>query len=489
MVRTKSKVVVATTASIRYGFYLVAKIEENPWNPNRMPADKYEAIREDMRRGGSAAIDPILTASKQAIFKDPSIPEDIRITIDGNHRLRIARELGWSEIREGFDLRITDRETARIISYVKNTERGEMDPYRQAEYFKWFVDHGWTHEKIAKKHRIGRTTVTKHLSLIKIDPKAREKLANVPRITISHLEPIATLELGQQCKLVKEIASEFRRESPPVRTIEHRVSRIKKEAKEAEELRRAVEKAKFPKCPTCGKPARSDSWRRLPWVRCENYHEWNLDTGPIKREKPLGLGQQTKTKKPQMPKYIRSTHTPDEFREAFGEYARRLIPRFKRIHNIRCRGTAADSGREAYVDADISPYQHLLGLRVELDGRDISLTVEPKTYKSKDLKQFKTSVSMWPEPKKKESLVKLEQLISEIFEKSGQAVKVEVASAVSKQKVGRLQNYVIPVTVDGTAFNLWLSANQLRKIRKARLKARIHIDVEIPEGERKGARR
>lgn len=32
-------------------------------------------------------------------------------------------------------------------------------------------------------------------------------------------------------------------------------------------------------------------------------------------------------------------------------------------------------------------------------------------------------------------------------------------------------------------------ANQLRKIRKARLKARIHIDVEIPEGERKGARR
>lgn len=407
----------------QYKSYPVAKVEENSWNPNQMPADKYGALREDMKLGSPAAIDPILTASKRVILKDLSIPGDAHIVIDGNHRLRIARELGWPEIREGFDPGITDGETARVISYAKNAERGEMDPYHQAEYFKWFTDRGWTHEKIAKKHRIDRTTVTKHLSLIKIDPQAREKLAKVPRITISHLEPIATLKPDQQRKLVKEMASEFRRESPSVRTIEHRVSRIKKEAEDAENLRRAVEKAKFPICPTCGKPAKSDSWRRLPWVRCEEYHEWSLETGAPKPE----VEKRTKAKaegKPQLPKYIRTVHTLDDFREVFCECARSLIPNFKRIDTIRCDGTT-DSGKGAHVSADLDQYRQTASLRVEMDGKKFILWVEPKTYKTGNLKKFKTAVKTFPEPTKKRDLVKLEQRVKELFEKFGCVAKAK----------------------------------------------------------------
>lgn len=381
----------------------VSKIEENPWNPNKMPAEAYGALLKDMKKGGPSAIDPILI----------TIVDEHTIVVDGNHRLRAARELGWSKIPVIVDPTISTEEKARMVGFSKNYERGTMDPYKQAEYFKWFVDRGWTHEKIAKEHRIDRTTVTKVLSLIKIEPEVREKLADVPRVTISHLEPIATLKPKQQHKFAKELSREYKRESPPVRTIEHRVEQIKREEREAEELRKAVEKAKFPKCPTCGKPARKDSWRKLPWVRCENYHEWSLETGPIPREP--AVKREKKPGKPPLPKYIRSTYPIDDFRKAFGEYARGLIPKIEEISDLSCWG---NKGRRAvHVHADLRGT--IVSLSVDIDGTDYSLHVEPKTYASEKLKQFKTSVTMWPEPKNKKDLAKLEQLVSEIFEKVG----------------------------------------------------------------------
>ena len=39
--------------------------------------------------------------------------------------------------------------------------------------------------------------------------------------------------------------------------------------------------------------------------------------------------------------------------------------------------------------------------------------------------------------------------------------------------------YNIPVTVDGTTFWMSLSQNQLRKIRRTRGQARIHVDIGV----------
>lgn len=466
---------------VQYEFYPVSKIEENPWNPNQMPADKYGALREDMKLGGPTVIDPILTASKRAIFKDPSIPEDIRITIDGNHRLRLARELGWHKIREEFNPAVDSEEKARVISYAKNVERGEVDPYRQAEYFRWFVDHGWTHEKIAKKHRIDRTTVTKYLSLIKINPQTREKLANMPRVTISHLEPIATLDHGQQGKFAKDIVRDHKRDPPTVESIEREVRHIKEEARRAEALRRAVEKAKFKKCPMCGKPPNRESYRGFPWVRCDNFHEWSLDEGIPKERRSAASGEH------KTPQSIKSEKPLDDFVQTFRRIVSELLSTLGEIESITLWGKNK-AGKKISVSGGFwGDWSTNIDVEVQ-GGPKFKLNVH-KT-KIKDSPNIRTRIS-GPHIESKHDLAKFERQISEVFEKFevDKQIKTGKAGVASKQKVGRLQNYIIPVTVDGTTFNLWLSANQLRKIRKAELKARIHIDVEIPEGERKEVRR
>lgn len=391
----------------------VSKIEENTWNPNKMSFDAWVALVNDMKQGGPNAIDPILIASKRVIYQDLTIPEDAFVAIDGNHRLRAAKKLGWSKIPALPDPSIIDEEMARAISYAKNFERGSMDPYRQAEYFKWFVKRGWTHEQIAEKHRIDRTTVTKHLSLIKIEPNIRKTLAKVPRVTISHLEPIATLKPKQQKELVKNVMLRGgKREAPSVRSIEFDAHRIKEADRLAEKLKKAVEKAKYPKCPTCGKPASSISYSGLPNVRCPNYHEWSLEKGayPSPWEK---AAEKKKAGKPQPPKYIRSTHPIDDFRKAFAEYVRGLIPKIEEINNISCWGN--NGRREVHVSADIRGI--MVSMSVHIDGKDYTLHIEPKTYSSEKLKAFKTKVTMWPEPKRKADLAKMEQLVSEIFKK------------------------------------------------------------------------
>lgn len=374
----------------------------------------FEALLEEMKQGGLDAIDPIDITAKRNVY-GKAFPRDISTTLDGNHRLRAAKKLGWKQIRANEKV-VSGEQEARLISYAKNYERGTLDPYAQAAYFKWFVDSGMTHAKIAKLHRIDRTTVTKHLSLCKIAPKAKKKLVSVPRVTVSHLEPVATLKPKQQEELSKEFARDHKEEPPSVRTIEHRVKMIKRAEKEAEELRKAVEKAKYPKCPKCGKPPKRRSWRGLPWVQCSSGlydHDWNLETGLEKREHPKGA---KKKAGPTIPKYIRSTHGIDDFRQAFQEYARNLIPKFTEINNLSCDGSVGKDDM-SYVHAEIGGYW--TKLRVELNGQDFSITVEPKTYTSKRLQDFKTSITIWPEPKSKEDLAKLEKLVSEIFTSSG----------------------------------------------------------------------
>lgn len=109
------------------------------------------------------------------MFHNPDVSKDCYLVVDGCHRLRKARELGWTEIRAELDPNIDSEEKARAIGYAKNTERGHQDPYKLAEYFAWFSEKKkMTHEQIAKMHGIDRTTVTKTLALNNVAPDIRK---------------------------------------------------------------------------------------------------------------------------------------------------------------------------------------------------------------------------------------------------------------------------------------------------------------------------
>lgn len=378
----------------------IVLIKPNAWNPNRMDDETFDNLVADIRAHGIGAIDPIHVRPLDGGFE----------CIDGEHRLRAVKKAGFTKI--GCEIHEVDESEAKVMNYRKNKERGNLDYFKEAELFKSELERGLTQQQIAERYGVSQPQVSARLSLLRISGETKEVITRVisPRYELppSHLESIATLKPKQQQKLTKEIVREYKHEPPPVRTIERKVSWIKREEREAEELRKAVEKAKFPKCPTCGKPARKHSWQRLPWVHCDNYHEWSLETGAPKREP---IVRRAEKGKPQLPKYIRSTHTIDDFRNVFGEYARSLVPKIKEINDLSCWG------EEDHVHADLRG--SVVSLGVNISGKEFSLQVEPKSYTTKALQQFKTSVSMWPEPRTKKDLAKLEQLVSQIFKEFG----------------------------------------------------------------------
>jgi len=94
-------------------------LDPNPWNPNRLAPDKLHKLAAEIRRRGFMA--PILVRPRGSRFE----------IVDGEHRFRIARELGLPRI-PCVALPLGDTE-ARVKTLQMNGFRGENDPDRLAD--------------------------------------------------------------------------------------------------------------------------------------------------------------------------------------------------------------------------------------------------------------------------------------------------------------------------------------------------------------------
>jgi ParB/RepB/Spo0J family partition protein len=93
-------------------------IAPNPWNPNRLAPDKRRKLRDEIQRRGFTA--PILVRPHNGRFE----------IVDGEHRFRIARELGLKRL-PCVALALSDTE-ARLKTLQMNGFRGENEPDRLA---------------------------------------------------------------------------------------------------------------------------------------------------------------------------------------------------------------------------------------------------------------------------------------------------------------------------------------------------------------------
>jgi hypothetical protein len=244
-------------------------------------------------------------------------------------------------------------------------------------------------------------------------------------------------------QLQKEAVKEMKRgyDEPRVSDIEDIVGRVKREDKERRELEAAVTKAKFKKCPDCGGNPKDESSRGFPWVYCATYHEWSLETGKEKRETYSPSGGRTKSKaKKEKPfdGYLRTRHTVGEISRVFTEYARSLVGEFVEISDISITGKTKYGKGHVRADVDtVSTFgnQHQISLYVDLGrGRDESISAEPKTYASKNLKDFKAVVRTWPQPKNNKDLRKFEMRLEELFRRFGKKRRTRKAKKARKKK-------------------------------------------------------
>ena len=129
------------------------QIRLNTYNPNSMDAGIFESLLQGMKEGGPESIDPILLRP---------LKEDTYEIVDGEHRTKAARELGWSHI--GARIQEMSLPEAMVINFRKNRERGRLDPVKEGRLYKWWRDEqGLSSRAIGKKFDIDHAHVLRRI--------------------------------------------------------------------------------------------------------------------------------------------------------------------------------------------------------------------------------------------------------------------------------------------------------------------------------------
>jgi ParB/RepB/Spo0J family partition protein len=416
----------------------VKNIHPNKYNPNAMTEEQDAQLLEDMRLHGPNAIAPLDVRTDLAHDGFPHPIEEVQFEIiDGEHRWNHAVALGWEKIRCVVkDMTLAE---AKAANYRKNRERGTVDPFKEAELFKSESDEGLTQEQIAKKYGVDRSQVSKRISLLNITPEIRERVRNVTGVTTSHFEPIATMSPELQIQLpekLKEYGFDQRsREPATVEDISDIVRHIKNEDKEKREFEKAVSEAKFPKCPNCSGPPVRAHYMGLPMVQCEKSHGWNLKTGKKygydwEEESGPAQGDRQKTERKRFEGILRSKHTNEEFSYVLSEFARSLVGEFTTIDEITVGGTTRNG------EATLRFYDTAVWTSIGGDNVPglVEISVEPKTYKSESLKEFRTAIRGSPEPENEKQLRKLSEQVEDLFTRFGKKRRTRKAKKRAKRK-------------------------------------------------------
>jgi ParB-like chromosome segregation protein Spo0J len=367
---------------------LAAEITEAPWNANVMPPATYKQLLEDMRTVGREGTDPIHVAE---IILDgkPTV-----VTIDGAHRLRAAKELGWTELYTVYHHEITGQDEARIFNYRRDAERGEVDQFKLAETFKWFEDGGLTQADIAKRFGLDRSTVSKRVSLLKPDQVVKDTLVKDEGVTISHLEPLTTIEKPLQVKVMRSLRDAgwgYAGQPPTVKQVERTVHDVKAWDERLKTWEKTVEEAKFKKCPECGSVPRFQNYGNVKSLSCQNGHNWSPATGkdPYESTKPTRedlIKAGIKREPAGLPQHVKTSHHPQEYGRAMQGFLQKLWPQIKEAQMASIDGILKNGSEVHLSYSDSEDYGGHFVYEAGKEKISFSIdAVESKNYTDKGL--------------------------------------------------------------------------------------------------------
>ncbi|MCX7857980.1 MAG: ParB/RepB/Spo0J family partition protein [Deltaproteobacteria bacterium] len=143
--------------------------------------------------------------------------------IAGERRLRASIMAGLKEVP--VLVREVDEKESLEIALIENLQREDLNPIEIATIYKRFVDElGYTHEEIANKIGVERSSVTNTLRLLKLPDWIKEKIME-GKLSPGHGRILLSLkDENQQRKFVEKIL----KEKSPVRDIERETRKIKK---------------------------------------------------------------------------------------------------------------------------------------------------------------------------------------------------------------------------------------------------------------------
>lgn len=289
----------------------IDQVEPNNYNPNVLGGEKYEALKADVKEGN---YDPILVSPKDVFYGEPIVEERF-VIVDGEFRWRAGQDVGAKTIKAEIQhIAICE---ARTITYKRDRERGELDPFKEAQLFDQEVKDGLTEEEVAERYGVTRSYVAGKRMLLKssaevkalfykpettlkerarprihasieehaerwkidktkeeIDAETEEQLEDiVPRgtLTSGHMKAIAGLPPEYQ----NEIAEEIVHGGLTVRDAEEKAKQARDKIEKQKRLQEALKKARQPTCPRCGAKPTGFSHNEDRFYCSNCYQSWD----------------------------------------------------------------------------------------------------------------------------------------------------------------------------------------------------------------------
>jgi ParB family chromosome partitioning protein len=126
--------------------------------------------------------------------------------IAGERRFRAAMRAGWSEVPVHC-LTVGDREMIEL-ALTENIQRKDLNAIEKAVSFANYLEaYGGTHEELAKRLELDRSTVTNLLRLLDLPQKLQDAVRK-EKLTQGHVRALLPLEEWEQVEMAERIQSE-----------------------------------------------------------------------------------------------------------------------------------------------------------------------------------------------------------------------------------------------------------------------------------------
>lgn len=131
------------------------------------------------------------------------------VLIAGERRFRAAKLAGFTQLRcDVKDEELTEQAIAEI-QLAENCAREDLNPMERARAFCDMMEaFGCSANQLSKKVGVNQTTITRHLSLLKLPPEVQKKVIS-GELSMSAAAKVSTVEdQGQQERLIGQIVND-----------------------------------------------------------------------------------------------------------------------------------------------------------------------------------------------------------------------------------------------------------------------------------------
>ncbi len=139
----------------------------------------------------------------------------------GERRWRAAQLIGLSPLPA--IVQELDDQTATTWALIENVQREDLNPIERAEAFRQLIgEHGLTHQELADRVGVNRSSVTNFLRLLELDEASRAAVRD-ERLTAGHAKALLAITNLVQRRRLAEAAI---RQAWSVRELERRVGQL-----------------------------------------------------------------------------------------------------------------------------------------------------------------------------------------------------------------------------------------------------------------------